>query len=207
MTSSNIAVIALVFLIGLVLGGAVIWLIARSRSRKDNTVSSGPGNTAPDRSFKLSYFALPLAVAFVTIIGLALTYGSLPDEVYYRFSSSGTPQGSISRELFLVIMIGVQLALVAAAAVIAIVVLRITRRILKESEPVIRLSGIIWLMVNMVVLPQLIMSFVGLDATYYATSGLHIVTPWIFSLATVGFGTLVIIILFVRSFNSARRVK
>jgi hypothetical protein len=207
MTSSSIAVIALVFLIGLVLGGAVIWLIARSGSRTVRTVAPIPEKNTPELTFRFSYIALSSAVALVSIIGLAVMYSSLPAEVYYQFSSNGVLRGSISRELFIVLMIGGQLVLVAVAAVIALTILGIARRMLKGNAPLIDPGRIIWLMANMVVLPQLIVAFVGLDAAYYATSGSHIVTPWVFSLATIGFGTLIIITLFVRSINDARRVK
>jgi uncharacterized membrane protein len=207
MTPSNIAVIALVFLIGLIVGVSIFWLIGRDGSRGHQVSLVQPKKAGVDLSFRFSYMVLPVAVAVVTIIGLALLYSSLPGEVFFRFSSSGAPRGSISRELFMVLMIGAQLVLVAAAAVISFVVLRMAKRMLKEYEPAIDPGRIIWLMANMVVLPQLIVSFVALDAAYYANSGSHIVTPWLFSLATVGLGTLVIIFLFVLSFNSARGSK
>ena len=205
MTSSNFAVIALVFLVGLVLGGAVIYLLGRRRGAPSRPVSAQGEKPALDLSFRWGYVLLPAAVALVTIVALAVLYSSLPAEVYYRFSSAGVPRGSIGREGFLAIMVGAQILMVGAATAVASMVLRIARRMLKDSPTFVDPGRAIWLMVNMLVLPQLIVSFVALDSAYYARSGTHIMSPWLFSLVTIGIGTLVIIFLFAQSFNETRK--
>jgi uncharacterized membrane protein len=206
MTSSNIAVIALVFLIGMALGGAVIWLLNQRKSVKA-TPAAQPAQAATDLSFRFSYITLPSAIALGVIITLAILYSSLPAEVAYRFSSSGSPRDAVSRETFMALMTGVQLVMVAAAALIAFVILRFARRMLKDSPPLVPPGRIIWLMANMVVMPQLIMAFLALDATYYTRTATHMMTPWLFSLLTIAIGTLAIIFLFAQSFNETRKAK
>jgi len=204
MNSANFAVFALVFIIGLALGGAVIYFLGRRRPAPAAAPAAASGL---DLSFRFSYILLPVAIALFTIIALGVLYPSLPAEVDYRFSATGVPRGSIGRVGFLALMVGVQLLMTAAAAAIASLILRIARRMLANSPDAVDPMATIWLMANMIVLPQVIVSFVALDAAYYARAGAHIMTPWLFSLAALGVGTLAIIILFTRSFNETRKAK
>ncbi|MCL2150110.1 MAG: hypothetical protein FWH51_04180 [Dehalococcoidia bacterium] len=202
MTPSTAVVIALVFLVGLVLGGVAIWLLGRRRTPSPMAPKEKP---AADVSFRLSYIALPGAVALVTIITLAALYPSLPAELAFRFSSSGTPQSLIGRELFIGLMIGAQCVVAGLAVAVAFSISGLARRLLTGSPAPTRPRRIIWLMVNMLVLPQLLVAFVALDAAYYARNLTHVMTPWLFTLLTIGIGTLVLIVLFVLSFNETRR--
>jgi len=208
MNSSNFAVFALVFLIGLAFGGAVIWLLGRRRAGSSIQSPVVPGKRpSGDFSFRPGFIAVPIVVAVFTILSLTVLYSSLPGQVAYRFSSAGVPRDTIGREAFFVMMVGGQLLIVAASAGIASVVLRLARRMLAGSPEKIDPSRVIWLMVNMVVLPQLILAFVALDAAYYARVGTHIMTPWLFSLVTIGIGTIVIILLFSLSINETRQTR
>ena len=200
--TANIAVIALVFLVGLVLGGAGIWLMGRRRT----TADAPAAKSSTDLSFRLSYIALPGVVALTTVVAIVIMYPSLPTELAYRFSSSGEPRGLIGRELFIGLMIGAQFIVVGLAAAVAVAIINMARRMMKDY-PVAAPGNTIWLMVNMVVLPQLIVAFVALDAAYYARTATHIMTPWLFSLLAIGVGTLAIIVLFARSFNETRKAK
>jgi len=205
MNSSNIAVIALVFLVGLVLGGAGIWLFGRRRTPTPRDPAPKPPSTGP--SFRLSFIALPGAVALATIVTLVILYPLLPAEIAFRFSSSGEPRGTIGSGLFVGLMIGAQFIVVGLAAAIAFGIVNMARRMIKDSPTAINPGSIIWLMVNMLVLPQLIVAFVALDAAYYAHAETHIMTPWLFSILAIGVGTLMIIVLFARSFTETRRAK
>ncbi len=211
-TYSNIAVTALVFLLGLVLGGIAFWWFGRRHTHTETLTAEKPEaksetKSAVNLSFRLGYIALPGAVALTTIVFLAILYPSFPNELAYRFSSSGAPQSYIGRELFAVLMIVAQLVVVGFAAAAALFILRLARRMLKDSPAPIAPGRIIWLMANMLVLPQILIAFVALDAAYYANKTAHIMTPWLFSLLAIGVGTLVIIILFALSLNEARRAK
>jgi len=207
-TYPNIAVTALVFLLGLALGGVSIWWFGHRRTKPQNAPAAKQDTaTAMDLSFRLGYVILPSAVALTTIVTIAILYPSFPNELAYRFSSSGAPQSSIGRELFTVLMIVAQLVVVGLAAAATIFILRLARRMLKDSPAPIAPGRIIWLMANMLVLPQILIAFVALDAAYYASKTAHIMTPWLFSLLAIGVGTIVIIILFALSLNDARRVK
>jgi len=205
MSSSNIAVIALVFLIGLVLGGAGIWLFGRRRTPTPRDPVAKPPAAGP--SFRISFIILPAAVAFSTIIALAILYPSLPAELAFRFTSSGEPQSTIDKGLFIGLMIGAQIIVVGLATAVAFGIVSLARRMLKENQATIDPGHVIWLMVNMLVLPQLLVAFVALDAAYYAFAETHIMTPWLFSILAIAIGTLAIIALFSRSFNEARRAK
>ncbi len=207
MNSSSVAVIALVFLVGLAVGGAVIWFVARRQAVARTGPATGRGKkAATDLSFRLSYIALPSAVALVTVIAMAIAYPALPAEVAYRFNSSGVPQSTMSREVLLLLTVGLQLLTVVAALAVAWLLLNMARRALQNSRPPVEPGRIIWLLANMVVLPQLILSFVALDAAFYAHSQSHLMTPWLFSIVAVGIGTVVMTFLFARSFNEARRI-
>lgn len=204
MNSPNFAVIALVFLIGLVLGGTGIWLFGRHRIP---TQGASEEKSQAELSFRLSYIALPGAVALATVIAIVILYSSLPPELAFRFSSSGEPRGLIGRELFVGLMIGAQFIVVGLTVAVALGIINLARRMLKENPTATAPGSTLWLMVNMLVLPQLLIAFVALDAAYYARNLTHIMTPWLFSLLAIGIGTLVIIVLFARSFNETRKAK
>ena len=205
MNSSNIAIFAVVFIAGLALGGWVIYLLGHKKSGK--SAPPAPPEPGIDLSFRSSYIILPAALAILTITAIGILYPSLPPVVDYRFSAAGVPRDSIGREAFLGIMAGAQILMVAAAAAVAGLSLRVARRMMADSPSPVNPTPVIWLMANMIVLPQLIVAFVALDAAYYARMSTHIMTPWLFSLVAIGAGTLVIIILFMRSFNDTRRAK
>jgi uncharacterized membrane protein len=204
MNSSDIAVFALVFLFGLVIGGVVIFLLWRKKEAARAPVSRIPAKNGVDLSFRFGYIAVPVVLAGVTAIALVVFYPSLPDEVYFRFSSEGAPRSSISREGFLAVMTSAQLLMVLAATAIAWLTLRIAQRMLANSPAMMNPLRTIWLMANMIVLPQVIVAFVASDAAFYARTNTHILTPWTFSLIVIGIGTVSLFALFLRSFKNPR---
>ena len=204
MNASSIAVIVLVFLIGLVLGGVGIWFFGRRRTAVQTTPVTKPET---DLSFRLRYVVLPGTIALVTVIVLVALYPSMPSEVAFRFSSSGEPKGLMGRELFVGLMAGIQLIITGLSAAVAFGIIGMARRILKDSPAHVDPGQIIWLMVNMLALPQVIIAFVALDAAYYASTSGHLMTPWLFSILAIGVGTIAIIILFALSFNKTRKAK
>ena len=206
MSATTITLIVLVFALGLALGAGLIWFfLRRERGAKPAAVTPAPPKPVPAVRFRASYIVLPAAVALVAIVISLALYPSLPAQVAYRFTSGGLPTGYMARATFLVLMAGAQVLLVTAAYVIAASIVRVSRRMSQNQPLPVDPSRIIWLMANMVLLPQIILAFILVDSSIYAASNRHLMTPWLFSLIAIGVGTVVIAVLFVRSFQDYQK--
>jgi len=60
----------------------------------------------------------------------------------------------------------------------------------------------IWLMINMLALPQIILAYIMLDVSFYALHETHIMLPWLFTLIALVVGSILLIILFIQATKS-----
>jgi uncharacterized membrane protein len=205
MSAAFIVVIALVFIIGLAFGGGLIWFLLRRQKLVKPAGETRPIiKKATVLRFYLGLVALPLTLFLLCSILVVAFYPSLPPEVAYRFNSTGVAKGWLGREAFVAVMLGAQLIFLLASWVIAAAVTRIGQKMLESSRFPANPGRLIWLMANMVSLPQIIAAFITVDAIIFARSQQHVMTPWLFALLAIALGSIVLIILLMQSIKQSR---
>ena len=145
--------------------------------------------------FRLSFVALPLAVLLLVAVLSAIFFTQLPDEVYFRFDTSGAPSGNpIAKASLVMLMVGIQLALfgIAYIATRSIGGVQLFRDNVNNFwfNP----TRLLTLMGNMPVIIQLILAYVLVDAIVYATQSDHLMPLWLFAVLTLVIGGIVILI-------------
>jgi hypothetical protein len=207
MSATTIVLVIIIFALGLALGAGLILFLLR-RERRAYAQAPQPATVpgpAPVLSFRFSYIALPLVIAVTSVLAALVLLPSMPDPVAYRFTTAGLPDSYMARATFIALMAVAQFAVVGAAYLIASSVVRLGQRASQGQPLPVDPSRVIWLMANMVVLPQVILAFILVDAAVYGANNRHLLTPWLFSLVTLGAGSVAIVALFLSSFRGYRK--
>ena len=160
-------------------------------------MNQAPQNsTTPDPlKFRLTFIALPLVCLALTVVLSAIFYGQLPDKVNFRFNLDGNPSGDpIAKGLFLLLMVGIQalftfIAFQATSAIGRVQVLRDNVDKFWFSP-----TRLLALMGNMPAIIQAIMAYILIDAIVYAKNADHILPLWVFSVATLAIGGIIVLI-------------
>ena len=144
---------------------------------------------------------MPVAILLLSIILTAFFYHLLPAEVAYSFKS-GSPDKWTSRGVFLAWTLTPQFLLVLLAAVIVWGMIKFSASFQQiESKAVQKLLA---LMGNMVALPQIILIFAMLDIFLYNSYQIHIMPLWIFALAVMISGVIILGIIFLQAIRQVR---
>jgi len=202
MSVTTVIVTALVFLLGLAFGGSIIWFVLR-RQKSTSAKEPPKPNELPQSPlvFHRSYITLPLSLALINLITAAAFYFFLPHELAFRFNSGGSPQNSMNRTVFIIFMLGVQFFIVLLAWLIATVIIKIGQKMSKNSQLPLNPTGFIALMSNMLLLPQVILAYLMLDAFIYGVWHTHALSFTAFALWAIGLGTILLIVVFGRLFK------
>jgi uncharacterized membrane protein len=196
--------IILVFLLGLGIGAVLIWLFLR-RKKTGSVIKTGQMSESKSVvGFQWTFIVIPVSLFLLCVLLALLVYQSLPENMAFRFSTDGVPKTYMAKPVFLSVMLGGQLIIVLAAFAVALGIVKFGEYLSKNSTLTFYPRTLIWLMINMLVLPQIILAFVMLDASVYAIQVKHIMAPWLFSLLAIGFGSIVIIFLFLKAINQSR---
>ena len=191
-----------IFLLGLVVGGGVIWFVSnfirRMRSKQTDNVT----HTA--LKFRWMYLVIPFILLLFSIVIVLVAYPSLPESVAYRFSTGGAPRSYFPRATFVSLMLGAQLFITVLVGGLAVGIVQFGNSLLKKSALQFNAQGVTWLMSNMLVLPQVILAFILLDSSYYALQLEHLMTPWLFSLIAVACGSVILLFVFIQTFTQIR---
>jgi uncharacterized membrane protein len=214
MSTSTILIIAAVFIAGLGLGAFIIW--AMLRRNKPSTIADKAAvfKSAVETSaqatgtlaFRWSYVVAPLTLSVVCIIIAASFAAFLPNPIAFRFMSNGAARMSTNTYSFIVLMLLAQVICALAAWGIAGTIVHLGHNSFKTSAPQLPLSGYITLMTNMVLLPQLILAYIMLDAFIYGTWARHLISVGLFSILTIAIGSLVLIFMFARMLSRAQNI-
>ena len=156
-------------------------------------------------AFRWGYIVLPLAVLVLALILTAVYYGQLPAEVAYRFKGDGSADRWINRNQIIMVMLLPQLILTLVAGATTWGVIKLSARVQPPQETGIKAGKIIWLMGNMMALPQSVLTFTLFDIFTYNTSKLHIMPLWVFAVIVMGGGGIVLGIFFLEALRGARR--
>jgi uncharacterized membrane protein len=218
MSTATILIIAAVFLAGLALGALIISLVLRRRNvpvAREQTAPAKPFKPAVEAStsgqppplvFRLRYIAAPLILA-VTCLVIALAFvPALPSPLGFRFAGDGTVLTATNKYAFIALMLAAQIVCALAAWAIARTIIRMGRRALKTTQPQIPLDGYIALMSNMILLPQLILAYIMLDALIHGMWERHLISAGLFSILTIAIGSLILIFMFARMLSRAQNV-
>jgi uncharacterized membrane protein len=149
-------------------------------------------------SFRWSYAAVPLVV-FLLVVGLsAYFYHLLPAEVAVHFEN-GTPDGWLSPLMTMVLALLPQLLLTLVALILAWVMTRLASRFWSREGTRANPRTIVALMGNMIALPQIVFGFAIADIFVYNAYRIHLPPLWIFALAFMVAGGIIIGVVFVRA--------
>jgi hypothetical protein len=162
------------------------------------TINEMP-DTTENVSFRLTYIVLPGVFLLLSVTLAAGFYSQLPAEVAYHFTG-GTPDRWLGRNALTASAIVLQLVfallgltIVAAAAMAGQQLMEntLTRRLL-------------FIMGNIVALPQLILIFAMLDIFLYNIYQIHLIPVWIFALIVLVPGGMILGIFFIQAFRQTR---
>ena len=192
----------------IVLGGAVggaAWFIARARRSVPEKNTARETVTAKGTPFRWKYVVLPLVFFFLSITLAAYFYHQLPAQVATRFTFDGTPDGWLSREITMVLMLAPQLLLTLMAVAVTWGITKLGF-LFKPPEGIrLRPERILLFMGNVIALPQLILCFAMLDIFSYNSYQRHFVPMPIFLLVILGLATIALGMLLVLIIQQSKR--
>jgi len=206
---TNIITIAAVFLTGLLCGSFIVWLNSRQRNKQCEPTSQPETTPQYIPSFRLSFVIAPIVLAALCIVIAVGFYPSLPADIEYRFAASSGEIANltlktISTLAFSMIMVAAQILCALIAWGTASIIIRLGRSFFKTSPPMFKLDGFIALMSNMVLLPQIILAYLMLDAFIYGVWQRHFMQATHFSIAAIIIGSGIIFVAFIWLLTQAR---
>jgi len=151
--------------------------------------------------FRWKYISLPLAVLLLSVCITACFYRLLPVEVAYHFDG-GSPDKWMSRGATIGWLLIPQFLFALVAMVIVWGVTRLSIRLQQVDGIVI--EKLLYLVGNMVVLPQIILSYAVLDISLYNVFQIHIMPLWLFAVVVMVLGVIILGILFFSIFRRVR---
>ena len=144
-------------------------------------------------SFRFRYIVLPTFFLLLTIGLVIFFYPRLPGEVAYHFIE-GQPDRWTGRGVATAWLLVPQFLLAGLGVAIVMGVIRLVVRF--GTSPGKRSETLLWLMGNMVALPQLVLAFAMLSIFSYNSYGLYLMPLWLFAVIVMGLGGLVLGALF-----------
>ena len=156
-------------------------------------------------SFRWSYIALPVAFLLLSVVLAAFFYPRLPTELAIHFELDGTPDGWLSREMTMVLVLVPQLLFALLATAVAWGITKIGLLLKSAASTWIKPEHILLFMGNVIALPQLILCFAMLDIFSYNVFQRHIMPFWLFLVITLVLATAALGVLFVLTVLKARQ--
>jgi len=192
-----ILILAAIFLVGLGCGAA-IWFVLRHRQSVKSQEPTKETAKKIGLPFRWRYISVPIAIFLLSIILSALFYNQLPAEVGYHFKPDGTPDRWFSRETAMVWMLAPQFLFTLLAGVLTWGITKLNILSGQIESLWMKPQTILFLMGNIVALPQIVLGFTMLDIFSYNSYQIHIMPTWAFllilGLVTVALGLLLIFI-------------
>lgn len=154
-------------------------------------------------AFHWSYIVLPVIFLLLSIILSAYFYHRLPVEVAYHFKPDGSPDRWLSRGAIVLWALLPQLFLTLVAGVITWGITKLSVIFRQSESTQIKPERILFLMGNMIAMPQIILGFAMLDIFSYTSYQMHIMPLWLFALIITGLGGIILGIFFIRAIRQA----
>ena len=152
-------------------------------------------DNSPDErkiSFRLKYIILPICVLLLSVAFSLYFFRLMPDEIAYRFTVDGEPDGRAGRGLITSLLLGAQLLIVLIAWGITLITSRLRFIHQQSSSLWLKPNRLPLVMGNMLVIPQLILSFTLLDILSYNAYESHIMPLWLFIVIVAAIGAIVL---------------
>jgi len=172
-----------------------IWVSSNSQAVTDNSV--GPYR------FRWKYIILPVILLIITVVLVLVFYSRLSEQVAYRFFSDGSAERLTSRGSIILWTLLPQILLALSAVIITRGVTRLANRFITPDSALVNPERIILLMGNMIVLPQVILTFAMVDIFSYNSYQVHLMPIWVFAIIVLMLGGFVLTIF---SFQIVRMV-
>ena len=150
-------------------------------------------------AFHWGYIVLPMVILFLSIVLTAYFYHLLPVELAYHFKSDGSPDRWLSRGTIILWALLPQLFLTLLAGAITWGISKLSALFRQPESTGIKPERILFLMGNMIALPQVILCFAMLDIFSYNSYQIHILPLWVLALVVMGLGGIILGILFIRA--------
>jgi uncharacterized membrane protein len=202
-------IIAILIAFGIIIfGGALgvtLWFVLRGRRSAGTKKIAGEAPTAEGLPFRWSYVMLPLAFLLLSILLSVYFYYQLPAEVASHFRLDGTPDGWLSREAILVLVLAPQLLLTLLATAAIWGITKIGLLFKSAADAQVRPERVLLFMGNAIALPQLVLLFAMLDIFSYNSYGIHIMPMWIFLLIILGLATIALVVLLTLAILKTRQ--
>jgi len=145
-------------------------------------------------SFRWRYIALPVAIFLLSLILTAYFYHLLPGEVAHHFKD-GSPDKWMGRGAIIAWMLTPQFFLALLAGAIVWGMTKLGTRFQPTASRWV--EKMLVLMGNMIVLPQIILTFAMLDIFSYNSYQIHLIPLWLFALIVMGLGGIILGIFFI----------
>jgi uncharacterized membrane protein len=152
-------------------------------------------------SFRWTFIVLPLVLLFISLILTAVFYHQLPSQVAYHFQDN-SPDKWLSRGAFITWLLIPQVFFTLLAFIVVRIVLLSASYWPTENTPMTRILPV---MGNMIALPQIILTFTMLDIFLYNAYQIKLVPVWVFALAVLILGVVVLGVFFIQTIRQARR--
>ena len=174
---------------------ATVMLLDKSKAPDRETASGG------SLTFRWRYIALPIAVLLITVVLSAFFYHLLPGETAYHFED-GLPDKWMGRGAIIAWTVIPQFIFVLLAGVVVWGMTKMSNRFQEvESSGITKM---LYIMGNMVALPQLILGFAMLDIFSYNAYQVHLIPLWAFALIVMVLGAFVLGIIFTQAIRRIR---
>jgi hypothetical protein len=189
-----ILVITFIFILGI---GLVFLKIFSPKKTVSESNPGEPPQTQTKTRLHWSYFFVPLLILLVSVIITAYFYGKLPAQVVWQLNSVNSP--TISRSQIALWAIVPQVLLTLLAVIIAYGATGISALFQEAAASGIQLDSILMVMSNVVVIPQLILTFAMLRIFSYNSFQTDVNFVWWVSLAVIIVGIILLSVFFIRA--------
>ncbi|MCL2707102.1 MAG: DUF1648 domain-containing protein, partial [Dehalococcoidia bacterium] len=154
--------------------------------------------------FRVSFIIAPVVLAGLCIIASILFYSSLQPSIAFHFNADGEARRTMGKIVFTLIMSVAQILGVLISWGTASIIIKLGKSAFKISAPQFKLDGFITLMSNMILLPQIILAYLMLDAFIFNVWQRHFTSVIHFSVAAIIIGSAIIFGAFILLISQAR---
>ena len=149
--------------------------------------------------FRWKLIAFPAAILVISVILVAVFYGSLPENVGWTFQSDGSPDRWATKGALIFWIIGLQVFFLLSAAAIIRGITSIYNRYTDSDSGPMNPGIMIGIMGNMLVMPQVIIFFAMIDIFSYNSYQTHFLPLWLNALIVLLAGGVFLGIFFFRA--------
>jgi uncharacterized membrane protein len=152
----------------------------------------------PALAFRWRYVAAPFIFTAACLIFCLAFVFTAPNPLPFRFDADGSVLNSMNKFAFVALILICQAIGVLVAAAVAQTIIKLSQTMLKSSTAPVALDGFVLLMSNMVLLPQVILAYLMVDAFISATWSVHLISFLLFAIIAATAGIAILAVAFIR---------